>query len=55
MVVLGVAALVHVVRYALLIVNRSVLLNPWVAGAATWLGVAVSVIAVFMVVASRWC
>ena len=31
MVVLGVAALVHVVRYALLIVNRSTLLNPLVA------------------------
>jgi hypothetical protein len=52
MVVLGVAALAHVVRYALLIVNRSVLLNPWVAGVATWLGVAVSVLAVFTVVAS---
>lgn len=52
MAVLGVAALVHIVRYALLIINRTVLLNPWVAGAATWLGVAVSVIAVFMVVAS---
>jgi hypothetical protein len=52
MAVLGVAALVHVVRYALLIVNRTVLLNPWVAGAATWLGVAVSVIAMFTVVAS---
>jgi hypothetical protein len=52
MAVLGAAALVHLVRYALLIVNRSVLLNPWLAGAATWLGVAVSVIAMFMVVAS---
>ena len=52
MVVLGIAALMHVVRYALLIVNRSILLNPWVAGAATWLGVAASVIAMFMVVAS---
>jgi len=52
MAVLGVAALVHVVRYALLIVNRSVLLNPVVAAAATWLGVLVSVIAMFMVVAS---
>jgi hypothetical protein len=50
--VLGAAALVHVVRYALLIVNRTVLLNPWVAGAATWLGIAVSVIAAFMIVAS---
>ncbi|MGX9789046.1 DUF4328 domain-containing protein [Mycobacterium sp. MMS18-G62] len=52
MAVLGMAALVHVLRYALLIVNRSVLLNPWVAGIATWLGVAVSVLAVFTVVAS---
>jgi hypothetical protein len=52
MVVLGVAALVHVVRYALLIVNRSVLLNKVVAFAATWLGVLVSVVALFMVVGS---
>jgi hypothetical protein len=52
MTVLGVAALVHIARYALLIVNRTVLLNPWVAGVATWLGVAVSVIAMFMVVAT---
>ena len=52
MVVLGVAALVHVVRYALLIVNRTVLLNKVVAFAATWLGVLTSVIALFMVVAS---
>src|ERR1700754_5236280 len=34
---LGVAALVHVVRYALLIVNRDMLLNPVVAWLATWL------------------
>jgi Domain of unknown function (DUF4328) len=52
MAVLGIAALVHLVRYVLLIVNRTVLLNPWVAGGATWLGVAISVIALFMVVAS---
>ncbi len=52
MVVLGVAALVHVVRYALLIVNRTMLLNPLVAAAATWLGVLVSVVAMFAVVAS---
>lgn len=50
--VLGAAALVHLVRYALLIVNRSMLLNKWIAAAATWGGVAVSVVAVFMVVAS---
>lgn len=48
--VLGAAAFVHLVRYILLIVNRSVLLNPWVAGAATWGGVAISVIAAFFVV-----
>lgn len=52
MAVLGAAAFVHVLRYVLLIVNRTVLLNPWVAGAATWGGVAVSVVAMFMVVAS---
>jgi Domain of unknown function (DUF4328) len=52
MVVLGVAALVHVVRYALLIVNRSVLLNKVLAFAATWVGVLASVVAMFMVVAS---
>jgi glucan phosphoethanolaminetransferase (alkaline phosphatase superfamily) len=52
MVALGVAAVIHVVRYALLIVNRSMLLNKVVAFAATWLGVAISVIALFMVVAS---
>jgi hypothetical protein len=52
MAVLAAAALVHVVRYVLLIVNRSVLLNPWVAGVATWLGVAVSVLAVFTIVAT---
>jgi len=49
--VLGVAALVHIVRYILLIINRSVLLNPVVAWLATWLGVVASVAAVFMVVA----
>lgn len=50
--VLGAAAFIHLVRYVLLIINRTVLLNPWIAGIATWGGVAVSVIAVFMVVAS---
>jgi hypothetical protein len=51
-VLLGVAAAVHIVRYALLLINRSTLLNPWVAGLATWLGVAASVLALFAVVAS---
>jgi hypothetical protein len=52
MAVLGAAAFVHVVRYVLLLINRTVLLNPIVAAAATWLAVAVSVVAVFLVVAS---
>ena len=52
MAVLGAAALVHLVRYVLLIVNRSVLLNKVVAFAATWFGVLVSVLALFMVVSS---
>jgi len=52
MAVLGFAAFMHLVRYILLIVNRSTLLNPWVAGAATWIGVAASVIAIFMIVAT---
>jgi hypothetical protein len=52
MAVLGAAAFVHLVRYVLLIINRTVLLNPWVAAAATWGGVAISVIAAFMIVAS---
>nr|ABP43621.1 conserved hypothetical protein [Mycolicibacterium gilvum PYR-GCK] len=52
MAALGAAAFVHVVRYILLIVNRTVLLPPWLAAAATWGGVAVSVVAVFTVVAS---
>jgi hypothetical protein len=50
--VLGAAAFVHLVRYLLLIINRTILLNPWIAAAATWGGVAISVVAVFMVVAS---
>ena len=33
---LGLAALVHVVRYILLIINRTVLLNPVVAWAANY-------------------
>jgi hypothetical protein len=52
MVVFGVAAFLHLVRYILLIVNRTVLLNPWIAGAVTWLGVAASVIAVFALIAT---
>jgi hypothetical protein len=40
--VLGIAALVYVVRYVLLVFNRNTLLNSVVAGAADWLGVAAS-------------
>jgi hypothetical protein len=49
---LGLAALVHIVRYALLIINRDVLLNPLVAWAATWFGILVSVAALFLLFAS---
>jgi hypothetical protein len=52
MVILGIAAVVHIARYALLLINRSTLLNPWVAGLATWFGVAASVLALFAIVAS---
>ena len=51
-VVFGVAALVHIVRYALLLINRGTLLSPLVAGAATWGGIVVSVLAFFMLVAT---
>lgn len=36
---LGAAALMHVVRYILLLINRTVLLNPWVAIGGSWLGI----------------
>jgi hypothetical protein len=57
--VLAVAALVYVVRYVLLVINRTTLLNSLVAGAADWLGVAASVAALAAVIASfvtlvRW-
>lgn len=50
--VLGLAALVHIVRYVLLIINRGVLLNPVVAWAATWFGILLSVAALFLLFAS---
>ncbi|ORA10038.1 hypothetical protein BST16_23250 [Mycobacterium asiaticum DSM 44297] len=43
--VLGGAALVYTVRYALLIFNRNTLLNSLVAATADWLGIAASVAA----------
>lgn len=50
--VLGVAALVHIVRYALLIINRDVLLNPVLAWSATWFGILASVAALFLLFAT---
>ncbi|MCK0176223.1 DUF4328 domain-containing protein [Mycolicibacterium sp. F2034L] len=50
--VLAATAFIHAVRYALLLVNRTVLLNPFVAGAATWLAVALSVLSLFLVIGS---
>jgi hypothetical protein len=52
MVLFAFAAFVHVVRYGLLLINRSILLPPLVAGAATWVGVAASVLAVFAMIAT---
>ncbi|MBV8929755.1 MAG: DUF4328 domain-containing protein [Mycobacteriaceae bacterium] len=57
--VLGAAALLHVLRYALLIVNRSTLLHPLIAGSVTWLGVVASVGAFLAVIGcavvlARW-
>jgi hypothetical protein len=49
-VALGIAALVHLVRYLLLIINRSTLLNPIVAEIAIWLGVLASMAALGAVV-----
>jgi hypothetical protein len=51
-IVVGAAVFVHLIRYVLLLVNRSVLLHPLLAGAATWFGVALSVLAAFAVVGS---
>jgi hypothetical protein len=57
--VLSVAALVYVVRYVLLVINRNTLLNSIVAIAADWLGVLASVAAIVAVITSgvmliRW-
>jgi len=48
--VLLTAAMLHIARYVLLIINRTVLLNSVVAGLATWVAVAASVAAMFAVV-----
>lgn len=57
--VLGIAALVYAVRYVLLVINRNTLLNSVVAGAAVWLGVLASAVAIVAVITSavmlaRW-
>jgi hypothetical protein len=49
---LGIAALLYVGRYALLIINRDVLLNSIVAWIGTWVPLGVSVAAIVAVVAS---
>ncbi|MDO0974162.1 DUF4328 domain-containing protein [Mycolicibacterium frederiksbergense] len=52
MALLGAAAALHVIRYGLLLINRTVLLDPIVAALATWLPVLASVAAFFAVVAT---
>lgn len=59
MVTLVIAAVVHIGQYALLIINRETLLNPWLAAAATLAGVVVSIAAMLLILASavllvRW-
>jgi hypothetical protein len=49
---LAFAVMIHIANYALLLYNRSTLLNPIVAGIATWAGVAASVVAFFAVIAT---
>jgi hypothetical protein len=48
--VFGLAAAIHIVRYALLLINRTSLLPPLVAGAALWLGVLASLAAIVAVI-----
>ena len=50
--VLSISALVYVVRYVLLVINRNTLLDSWVAIAADWLGVLASVAALAAVITS---
>ena len=52
MVALAIAVVVHIANYALLLYNRSTLLNPIVAGVATWAGVAASVLVFFTLIAT---
>jgi hypothetical protein len=48
--IFGLAAAIHIVRYVLLLINRTTLLPPLVAGAALWLGVLLSLAAVVSVI-----
>lgn len=50
MVVLGVAAFAHVVRYVLLLINRSVLLHPLIAIGGVVIGLLASVVAIVGVI-----
>lgn len=59
MVALGVAAFAHVLRYGLMLINRSVLLHPLIADAAVAFGVVASLVAlvilgVTVVIMIRW-
>jgi hypothetical protein len=47
----GVAAFMLLVRYVLLLVNRGMLLNPWLADGVTWLGIVAAVVAFFLLLA----
>ncbi|GAY15886.1 DUF4328 domain-containing protein [Mycobacterium sp. shizuoka-1] len=49
-VIFGLAAAIHIVRYVLLLINRTSLLPPLVAGAALWLGVLISLAAIVSVI-----
>ena len=56
---LGVAALVHALIYVLMIINRTMLLNPLIAGGAVWLGrlaglAAIAAVVSCAVVLTRW-
>jgi Domain of unknown function (DUF4328) len=56
---LGLTALVYVVRYVLLVINRTILLNSLVAIAADWIGVLASLAAIAAAITSgvlliRW-
>jgi hypothetical protein len=59
MLALGGAALAHIARYVLLVINRDTLLHPLVAGAGLWLPILAGVAAVaatagYVVVLTRW-